>query len=132
MGGNLKTPLFPTPAKRRIADPGTIDLIDHDTFTPLIHAIIHGHLECARGLLERSARLDPVSDTDHVPLNLACEHGSLAIAELLLKHGAQILADAEGLYPQHLVARSGQTPELLLLLKNFGADLDQIDKLYGW
>ncbi|KAH6621007.1 hypothetical protein B0J18DRAFT_213611 [Chaetomium sp. MPI-SDFR-AT-0129] len=110
----------------------TINLIDHDNYTPLIHCIVHKHLDCVGRLLERSARLDPVSDTDHVPLNLACEHGSLAIAELLLKHGARILSDAEGLYPQHLVARSGQTPELLLLLKNHGADLDQIDKLYGW
>jgi CDK inhibitor PHO81 len=50
----------------------------------------------------------------------------------LLKNGAQIVADAEGLYPQHLVARSGHSPELLLLLKEYGADLDQIDKLYGW
>lgn len=49
-----------------------------------------------------------------------------------MKHGAQILPDAEGLYPQHLVARSGQTPDLLLILKQYGADLDQIDKLYGW
>lgn len=114
------------------AAPQTINLIDHDNFTPLIHAIVHGHLECIGRLLERSARIDPVSETDHVPLNLACEHGSVAIVELLLKHGAQILADAEGLYPQHLVARSGQTPQLLLLLKNYGADLDQIDKLYGW
>ncbi|KAL2134622.1 hypothetical protein VTI74DRAFT_11279 [Chaetomium olivicolor] len=112
--------------------PQTIDLIDHDNYTPLIHCIVHKHLECVGRLLERSARLDPVSDNDHVPLNLACEHGSLAIAELLLKHGARILPDAEGLYPQHLVARSGQTPELLLLLKDYGADLDQIDKLYGW
>jgi CDK inhibitor PHO81 len=54
------------------------------------------------------------------------------IVELLLKHGARILPDAEGLYPQHLVARSGQTPQLLLLLKDYGADLDQIDKLYSW
>ncbi len=83
-------------------------------------------------LLAASARADPVSDTDHVPLNLACEHGSVAIVELLLKHGARILPDAEGLYPQHLVARSGQTPELLLLLKQYGADLDQVDKMYGW
>jgi CDK inhibitor PHO81 len=112
--------------------PETINLIDHDNYTPLIHCIVHKHLESVGRLLERSARLDPVSDTDHVPLNLACEHGSLAIAELLLKHGAGLLADAEGLYPQHLVARSGQTPELLLLLKNYGADLDQVDKLYGW
>lgn len=110
----------------------TINLIDHDNFTPLIHAIIHGHLACVERLLARSARLDPVSEADHVPLNLACEHGSVAIVELLLKHGARILPDAEGLYPQHLVARSGQTPELLLMLKQYGADLNQIDKLYGW
>ena len=83
-------------------------------------------------LLARSARIDPTSDADHVPLNLACEHGSVAIVELLLKHGANIMPDAEGLYPQHLVARSGLTPQLLLLLKEYGADLDQVDKLYSW
>lgn len=107
-------------------------MIDHDNFTPLIHAIIHGHLECAGRLLSRSARVDPTSDADHVPLNLACEHGFLDIAELLLQHGANIMSDAEGLYPQHLVARSGQTPQLLLLLKEHGASLDQLDKLYSW
>lgn len=82
--------------------------------------------------MSRSARIDPTSEADHVPLNLACEHGSLTIVELLLQSGARILPDAEGLYPQHLVARSGQTPQLLLLLKDYGADLDQIDKLYSW
>lgn len=115
-----------------IADSSAIDLIDHDNFTPLIHAIIHGHLACVERLLATSSRLDPKSDTDHAPLNLACEHGSVEIVELLLRNGAQMLPDAEGLYPQHLVARSGQTPQLLLLLKQFGADLDQVDKLYGW
>ncbi|KAI1269480.1 hypothetical protein F5Y18DRAFT_99687 [Xylariaceae sp. FL1019] len=114
------------------ADPSTIDMIDHDNFTPLIHAIVHGHLTCVQLLLAASSRLDPVSETDHIPLNLACEHGSVEIVETLLQHGAQILPDAEGLYPQHLVARSGQTPQLLRLLKYHGADLDQIDKLYGW
>ncbi|KAI1438650.1 hypothetical protein GGR50DRAFT_372829 [Xylaria sp. CBS 124048] len=114
------------------ANPSTIDTIDHNNYTPLIHAIIHGHLACVQLLLKASSRLDPVSETDHIPLNLACEHGSIEIVELLLQHGARILADAEGLYPQHLVARSGQTPRLLRLLKQYGADLDQIDKLYGW
>ena len=114
------------------ADPSTIDLIDHDNFTPLIHAIIHGHYECVAMLLARGARVDPYKENDHVPLNLACERGSIGIVELLLKHGCKIMADAEGLYPQHLVARSGQKPELLLLLHSFGADLDQTDKLYGW
>lgn len=73
-----------------------------------------------------------MSDADHVPLNLACEHGSIATVEMLLKHNARIMPDAEGLYPQHLVARSGQTPQLLLLLKKYSADLDQVDKLYSW
>ncbi|TGJ86759.1 hypothetical protein E0Z10_g1937 [Xylaria hypoxylon] len=113
-------------------NPSTIDMIDHDNFTPLIHAIIHGNLTCVQLLLSASSRLDPVSETDHIPLNLACEHGSIEIVEILLRHGARILADAEGLYPQHLVARSGQTPRLLRLLQQYGADLDQIDKLYGW
>lgn len=112
--------------------PEAIDLIDHDNFTPLIHAIIHGSFDCVSRLLEKSARLDPTSDADHVPLNLACEHGSEAIVELLLKHGARIMPDAEGLYPQHLVARSGRPPTLLLLLQQYGADLNQVDKLYGW
>ena len=109
-----------------------MNLIDHDNFTPLIHAIIHDHFECVQRLLQSSARLDPVSDADHVPLNLACEHGSEAIVELLLKHKARILPDAEGLYPQHLVARSAKTPALLQLLMRFGVDLDHPDNLYGW
>jgi CDK inhibitor PHO81 len=83
-------------------------------------------------LLAQRARIDPLKDHDHVPLNLACEHGSIEVVELLLKHGAKIIPDAEGLYPQHLVARSGQTPELLLLLQRHGANLDQVDKLYAW
>lgn len=114
------------------ADPSTIDLIDHDNFTPLIHSILHGHYECVSMLLARGARVDPYKENDHVPLNLACERGSIGTVELLLKHGCKIMADAEGLYPQHLVARSGQKPELLLLLQSFGADLNQTDKLYGW
>lgn len=114
------------------ANSAAIDLIDHDNFTPLIHAIIHGNLECVAMLLARGARVDPLKENDHVPLNLACERGSVGIVDLLLKRGAKIVADAEGLYPQHLVARSGQTPQVLLLLQSFGADLDQIDKLYSW
>ncbi|KHJ30292.1 putative ankyrin repeat protein nuc-2 [Erysiphe necator] len=114
------------------SDPSTIDFIDHDRFTPLIHAIRRGHFDCVEHLILRSARIDPSSDTDHVPLNLACDYGSVSIVELLLKHGAEILSDVEGLFPQHLVARSGKTPELLLLLKQHNADLNQVDKLYSW
>ena len=51
---------------------------------------------------------------------------------LLLERDAKFLPDAEGLFPQHLVARSSQTADLLLLLRQHGADLDQKDNLYQW
>lgn len=110
----------------------TINCADHDNFTPLIHSIVKDQLACAERLLEKNARIDPKSESDHIPLNLACQHGSIPIVTLLLEKGASLLPDAEGLYPQHLVARSGGAPELLLLLKKYGADINQRDKLYQW
>lgn len=112
--------------------PGTVDELDHDNFTPLIHGIVHHQLACVEQLLKHGARIDPGSDADHVPLNLACQHGSVAITQLLLERHAKILPDAEGLFPQHLLARSGTTPDALLMLEHYGADLNQRDKLYQW
>ena len=114
------------------SDLGTIDHLDHDNFTPLIHAIAHRQFQCAERLLDSGARMDPDSESDHVPLNLACQYGSIEIARLLLERNAKLLPDAEGLFPQHLVARSGQTPDTLLMLEQYGADLNQHDKLYQW
>ena len=114
------------------AAPATIDVLDHDNFTPLIQAIKHHQLECVHDLLDSNARIDPSSESDHVPLNLSCQYGSTTIVELLLQKGAKILADAEGLFPQHLVARTGVSPELLLLLQDYGADLDEVDKSNQW
>ena len=112
--------------------PRIIDSLDHDNFTPLIHAIVHHKIACAEQLLANGARIDPEGESDHVPLNLACQYGSVAIANLLLQKKAKILPDAEGLFPQHLLARSGQSPDMLLMLERYGADLDQRDKLYQW
>ena len=113
-------------------DMRTINCFDHDNFTPLIHGVVRHQLDCVQELLSHGARIDPETDADHVPLNLACQYGSVAITELLLKRQAKILPDAEGLFPQHLVARTGRIPETLLLLERYGADLDQLDKLYQW
>lgn len=115
-----------------VAGPHTVDVMDHDNFTPLIHSIVKGQLSCAEQVLYSNARIDPTSESDHIPLNLACQHGSFPIVKMLLERKAQLLPDAEGLYPQHMVARASQSPELLLLLKQHGADLDQRDKLYQW
>ncbi|KAJ5081433.1 hypothetical protein NUU61_009697 [Penicillium alfredii] len=112
--------------------PETVDMMDHDNFAPLIHSIVKGQLACAEQVLYSNARIDPDSESDHIPLNLACQYGSLPIVKMLLERNAKLLPDAEGLYPQHMVARASQSPQLLLLLKQHGADLDQKDKLYQW
>ena len=123
---------IPMAEKLIAAAPHTIDLKDHDNFTPLIHSIVRNRLDCVQLLLSHNAEIDPTSEADHVPLNLACQHQSSEVVALLLERNAKLLADAEGLYPQHLVARASKTPDLLLLLKQHGADLDQRDKLYQW
>lgn len=114
------------------ARPETIDVQDLDNFSGLIHAIVQGRLTCVEKLLSFCAQVDPARPSDHIPLNLACQHGSSPIVELLLKGMPRLIADAEGLYPQHLVARFGQDPQIFLLLQAHGADLDQQDKLYQW
>ncbi|KAI9886886.1 MAG: phosphate system positive regulatory protein pho81 [Watsoniomyces obsoletus] len=114
------------------AGPNTVNFMDHDHFTPLIHATVHGQLACVQKLLSYHVRINPSSESDHIPLNLASQHGYTEIVRLLLESSAQILCDAEGLFPQHLVARSGREPQLLLMLRDFGADLNEVDRLNQW
>ncbi|KAH9881346.1 hypothetical protein IAQ61_000070 [Plenodomus lingam] len=114
------------------AAPETVNYRDQDSFTPLIHAIVHSQLACVETLLSRGADLTRLGPGEHVPLNLACQYASLEILELLLQRSSEMISDAEGLFPQHLVARSGKTPQSLLMLQKYGANLDQPDKLYQW
>jgi CDK inhibitor PHO81 len=114
------------------AAPDTVNFRDQDSFTPLIHAIVRSQLPCVQILLARGADMSRIGPGEHIPLNLCCQYASLEIMELLLQRSTEMLPDAEGLYPQHLVARSGKTPQMLLLLQKYGADLNQPDKLYQW
>ncbi|KAK6339070.1 phosphate system positive regulatory protein pho81, variant 2 [Orbilia brochopaga] len=114
------------------ANPKTLDSMDLDNFTPLIHALHHNQLSTVEALIRHKARINPTSDKDYIPLNLACQHGLLEIAEVLLRNGAQILPDAEGLFPQHHVARRRHASSLLRTLQSFRVNLNEFDKLNGW
>ena len=114
------------------ADRSTVNVPDLDNFTPLIHAIVNGRLRSVQVMINFDAHVNQINETGHIPLNLACQHGSLDIVDLLLQKQPRIVPDAEGLYPQHLVARFGRDTRLLLRLQEDGANLDQADKLYSW
>ncbi|KAI9728730.1 MAG: phosphate system positive regulatory protein pho81 [Chrysothrix sp. TS-e1954] len=114
------------------AKPMTVDVQDLDNFTALVHAVVHGNLHCVEAMLAFSAQINPANDNDHVPLNLACQYGSLEIVDMLLHRNPKIVPDAEGLFPQHLVAKFGRDPRILIRLQDCGVDLDGPDKLYQW
>lgn len=112
--------------------PETVDAKDLDNFTPLIHGIVHAQPGSVQTMLELGAIVDPLTGSEHIPLNLACQYGSAPIIEQMLRYSPKILADAEGLFPQHIVARFGGSPEVLQMLQSHGVNMDQQDKLYQW
>ncbi|KAK3653156.1 phosphate system positive regulatory protein pho81 [Elasticomyces elasticus] len=114
------------------AAPDTVDVKDLDNFTPLIHGIVHAQAASVQAMLQLGALVNPTGTNDHVPLDLACQYGTVAIVEQMLQYNPEILPDAEGLFPQHLVARFGGDKQILVMLKAYGVDMDQADKLYSW
>jgi len=114
------------------AAPDTVNAPDTDNFTPLIHGIVHAQAGTVQAMLQLGATVNPTGTNDHIPLCLACQYGSVAIVDQLLQYKPKMLPDAEGLFPQHLVARFGGDQQILALLKNYGVDMDQADKLYSW
>lgn len=124
-----------------------IDMQDNDAITPLLLAIINNHDETVKILLEFNANAFPMQDESkplYLPLNVACKFGNSVIVQLLLrKFGSAERAkeekllikksqsNAEGLLPLHIVASSGNA-NLVPLLLEYGADINQIDRLNKW
>ncbi|KAF2769666.1 ankyrin repeat protein nuc-2 [Teratosphaeria nubilosa] len=114
------------------AAPDTLDAKDVDGFTPLIHGIVRAQTGSVQSMLRLGAIVNPPGTSEHHPLNLACQYGTVAIVEQILQFKPDVVPDAEGLYPQHLVARFGGDRHILVMLRDYGADMDQADKLYSW
>ena len=114
------------------AAPDTVDLKDLDNFTPLVHGIVHAQLSSVKAMLALGASVDRANSSEHIPLNLACQYGSTDIVQQMLEYTPHVQPDAEGLYPQHIVAKFGGADAVLVALRAFGVDMDQQDKLYQW
>ncbi|WRT69382.1 uncharacterized protein IL334_006366 [Kwoniella shivajii] len=102
------------------ADPSATDM---DGYTPLMHAIIQGHLEVVRIFVQDKITLEPTAiSNDLIPLSLACQFGHLEVARLLLQCGAKVIPNSEGLYPQHFAAKAGHEAICRLLVDEGGKD----------
>lgn len=118
---------------RRLLDAGVPpDGLDMDNYSPLIHAIISGSVECVNVLLSDSrVSVAPAAETaDLIPLSLACQFGRVEVALLLTQHGAKSLSNSNGEYPMHLAAGEGHADVCRLLVTHEGYDIS--DKYNEW
>ncbi|GME77140.1 unnamed protein product [Ambrosiozyma monospora] len=138
---------FTTRKERKTEPPAFLDVMDNESISPLLMAIIHNHASSVKLLLEHGANGFPLQDDlkpKYLPLNVACKSGNYEIVNILLtqfgtpdKAKQQRLltksfqSNAEGLLPLHIVASSGHT-DLIPLLLQYGADINQVDKLNKW
>jgi ankyrin repeat protein len=104
--------------------PESVNSYAPDGFTPLCLAAYFGHQTVLEILLTHGADVNlPSNNASQVrPLHLAAANRHIAIAEALIKAGAQIDArQAGGFTPLHAAAGNGQIEMVDLLLRS-GAD----------
>jgi len=108
------------------AKPALANGFSPDGFTPLGLASFFGHLETARLLLDKGAKVDVPSNNflKAVPLRSASVAGHLEVAKLLIDRGANVNALGEaGETPLHEVAGVGRI-EFARLLLDHGANIN--------
>ncbi|MDD5305486.1 MAG: ankyrin repeat domain-containing protein [Elusimicrobia bacterium] len=103
--------------------PDLLRATSHDGWTLLHLAAFFGHVDLVRFLVGRGADLRAISRNQmaNQPLHSAVAGRRLAVAELLLRAGANVNAPAQTVTPLHLAAHAGHGPLVELLLA-FGAD----------
>ena len=97
-----------------------------DGFMPLGLAVFFGHPETVEALLASGAEVNAASRESMkvTPLNSAAAARQTAIARVLIAHGANVNALAEGDFtPLHEAAANGDL-EFATLLLDHGADID--------
>ena len=99
--------------------------VDGNGRTVLYEAIIKGHTELARFLIERGANVNHMDKNCQTPLHFAAMYKRLDIARMILEHGGDLsLADKQGNQPLWTsLMCCAQVPDLIRLFLEHGADM---------
>ena len=107
-------------------NPAILNSFSLDGFTALGLASFFGHLSLVKLLLDKGANPNIAANNQFkvAPIHSACAISAFDIAELLIKHGADVNAkQMQGVTPLHSAAHNGQTKLSKLLIDN-GADIN--------
>ncbi|PRT54064.1 Ankyrin repeat protein nuc-2 [Wickerhamiella sorbophila] len=110
-----------------------VNTFDHDNYSALHYSIFNNFSGITEDLVNAGASTEGDSERNYIPLNFACQYGAFGAVKILLakQQNGSMVPDAEGLYPIHIVARAGFA-NIVPLLVDAGADVNQLDKLNGW
>ncbi|EGW34557.1 uncharacterized protein SPAPADRAFT_135083 [Spathaspora passalidarum NRRL Y-27907] len=116
-----------------------IDDLDNDSMSALLLAIKHGNFNMIKKLVSSGSNCFPQADKEklqYLPINYACKFGDYKTLEFLLSSTQNIKQlvnqqDVEGLFPLHVVSRSGHY-KLIKLLIQYGAEINQLDGFNKW
>jgi len=87
-------------------------------------AVINGHLEIVRFLVQQYVNLDLIDNSGRSALYYACKYKRGDIAELLIEKGATVIVDQEELISNLCIATAKGDLELLKLFKKSEVDLN--------
>jgi hypothetical protein len=86
--------------------------------TPLILAVMFGHVELARMLLKHGEGINTQDDVGRTPLHWAVHKENIRAVRLLLEHGADVSVRRKS---GHTPSQMSSTPEIKELLSEYGA-----------
>ena len=84
---------------------------------PLMLAIYSRSKELMQYLCDNGADVNAQNDNGYTALHIAAHIGWKEGVELLVGHGAKLVADKDGNYPTHVAAQQGNKETLLAFLK---------------
>lgn len=116
-----------------------LDDLDNESMSALLLAIKFDHFDIIVSLINSGSNRYPVrneSRPQYLPINYACKIGDYNTLEYLLRcndYNPSLInqQDVEGLFPLHVIARSGNF-KLISLLVQYGAGINQLDGLNKW
>lgn len=100
------------------------DIKDENGYMSLHYAVIEGHLEMVKFLIDQGANVNSTSDDGHTALHLAARSGNLDIVKYLLELGVDVNCEQElGRTALHLAAEMGNLDTVKYLIV-CGADVN--------